>query len=249
MYSRPIFLLVLSGLLASCASYKQNIMFKPGENFVPEPLKAQALKAEHNYVIQKNDLLLLEVYSNNGEKLVDPNPELTQTQGSSIQKSDINYLVDINGVVKFPMIGEIKVEGLTLREAEMLAQKEYANYFKTPFVILKYNNKRVIILGSPGGQVLPLTNDNISLAEAIALAKGIGIDGKAHNIRVLREDKVFLVDFSTIEGYKSGNMIIEPGDIVYVEPVRRPLAEGASDYRMLLTMAISAITLITVLTR
>jgi polysaccharide export outer membrane protein len=225
-------------------------MFRPGEGFVPEPIKKEALKADHNYVIQKNDVLLLEIYSNNGEKLIDPNPELTSTpQGSSTQKSDIKYLVDLNGIVKFPLIGEIKVEGLTLRQAEMVAQKEYSTFFKTPFVILKYENKRVIILGSPGGQVIPLVNENTSLAEVIALAKGIGIDGKAHNIRVLREDKVYVVDFSTVEGYKSSNMIVEPGDIVYVEPVRRPLSEGVSDYRMLLTMAISAVTLITVLTR
>ena len=116
---KTIVLFFTAILLAGCGAYKQNIMFKPGENFVPEPIKAGASKAEHNYVVQKNDYLTLKVFSNNGEKLIEPNPELTeQGQANKSEAKELQYLVDLNGVVKFPMIGEIKVEGLSLRQAE-----------------------------------------------------------------------------------------------------------------------------------
>ncbi len=152
----------------------------------------------------------------------------------------------MQGVAKFPMIGELKLEGLTLRQAEEIIQKEYQNYFEKPFALLTYANKRVIILGAPGGQVIPLVNQNISLIEVLSLANGLDNLAKAQNIRVLRKEKVFLIDMSTIEGYKNGNMLIEPGDIVYIEPVRRPISEALKDYIGVLSLAVSIYALIIV---
>jgi polysaccharide biosynthesis/export protein len=233
-----------------CASYKQNIMFRTGEGFVSEPLRKEIGKAESNYVIQKNDLLSLELSANNGEKLVDPSPELSQQTQSTNQNTTVPYyLINELGLAKFPMVGEVKIEGLTIRQAELMIQKEYEQYFKLPFVRLKFNNKRVIVLGAPGGQVLPLDNENVNLVEVIAMAKGIDNSGKAHNIRVLRNEKVYLIDLSTIDGYKLGNMKIEPGDIVYIEPVRRPVSEGFKEYGPIFTILASVTALISVLTR
>ena len=107
----------------------------------------------------------------------------------------------------------------------------------------------MIVLGAVGGQVIPLINNNVTLAEILAQSKGLANDAKANNIRVMRGDKVFLVDFSTITGFKSGNLIIEPGDIIYVEPVRRPFAEAFRDYGVVATIIISITSLIIVLTR
>jgi polysaccharide export outer membrane protein len=233
-----------------CASYKQNVMFKTEDGFTSEPLQKEIGKAESNYIIKKNDLLLLELYANNGEKLVDPNPELSQqSQNTSQQASIPDYLIDEQGLAKFPMVGEVKLEGLTIRQAEMMLQKEYEHYFKLPYVKLKFNNKRVIVLGSPGGLVLPLNNENVNLVEVIAMARGIDNSGKAHIIRVLRGEKIYLIDLSTIEGYKLGNMKIEPGDIVYIEPVRRPVSEGFKEYMPIFTILASVTALISVLTR
>jgi polysaccharide export outer membrane protein len=156
-------------------------------------------------------------------------------------------LVDQSGKVKFPGIGEIKIDGLTIRQAEEILQKEYARLYVDPFVTLKFDNKRVIVLGSPGGQVIPMTNENMRLTEVLALSKGLGTDAKAHNIRVLRRDKVFLIDFSTFESYQKNNMIIEPGDIVYVEPIRRPFLEGLRDYGSLISLVASVGALVAVI--
>lgn len=249
MFYRIFISIVIGGLLIGCGAYKQNIMFRTPEGFTNQ-LESGITKAEHSYVIRKNDYLSLRVYSNNGEKLIDPNPEMSQSQaGVTGTTNEIQYLVDLNGIVKFPLVGELKVEGLTLRQAEQMTQKEYEKFYKSPLVLLKFNNKRVIVLGEPGGQVIPLQNENTTLAEILALAKGINNDGKAHNIRILRGDKVFVADFSSVEGYQSGNIIMEPGDLVYVEPVRKPLAEGFRDFSILLTFMVSITTLITLLTR
>jgi polysaccharide export outer membrane protein len=216
----------------------------------PHDYQRAVQAAESNYTIQKNDRLQLEVYTNMGEKLVDPNLESfknAQSPSATGANTITSYLVDLKGMVKFPMIDELKLESLTLRQAEEILQKEYTKFYQQPFVVLKYVNKRVIVLGAPGGQVIPLSNENMKLTEVLALAKGVNNDAKAHNIRVLRGDQLFVVDFSTFESYKTNDMIVQPGDIVYVEPVRRPLSEGLRDYVPIISVVTGLTTLAAVL--
>jgi polysaccharide export outer membrane protein len=241
-----LLLLLLALCTISCATYKQNIMFKIDD---PSVVQQQITAAEQNYVIQRNDLMQLDVYTNKGERIIDPDLQLTKDVGAQnlTTRTTPTYLVDVNGVAKFPMVGEIKIEGLKIRETEAILQKEYNKYYQDAYVILKYVNKRVIVLGAPGGQVIPLVNENMHLVEVLALAKGVNNDAKAQNIRVLRQEKVFLVDFSTYEGYLKNNIAIEPGDVVYVEPVRRPFFEGVRDYGVLVSLATSISTLVLVI--
>lgn len=228
-------------------------MFKPTEGHLPEAIKKEAITTEKNYVIQKNDLLRLDIYTNNGERLVDPNPDMTggstaknsNNQNSQQQPTEqTSYLVDLNGLAKFPMIGEMKMEGLTLRQAEEILQKEYSKYFKEPFVKMSYSNKRVVVLGATGGQVIPLDNQNVTVTEILALARGIDNNAKAHNVRLIRGTHYYQMDFSTIQGYQEGNMIVEPGDIVYIEPIRRPLTEALRDNYIFIYPLITIITVI-----
>lgn len=243
--SRGTFALLALVLLASCG-YKQNIMFKVPEGVA---VKQQAAETEKNYIIQKNDYLKLAVYTNGGERIIDPDLKLLKDMPvqNTETRPDPNFLVDVNGVVKFPMVGEIKMEGLTIRKAEELLQREYANYYKQPFVTLTYTNKRVIVLGGKEGKVIPLVNENITLAEILSLANAVDNNSMAHNIRIIRGEQYFVADFSTMDGYYRTNMIMQHGDIVYVEPVRRPLAEAMKDYSGLASLAISITTLIAVL--
>jgi polysaccharide export outer membrane protein len=232
--------------LVSCASYKQNIMFKSTEGVEPERVNKEAISVEKNYKIQKNDLLSLEVYSNQGERLIDPNPELSQKNGviQESEQTEPTYLVDLKGIVRLPMVGEMNLENLTLRQAEEILQKEYAKFFKEPFVLLSYTNKRVVLLGAVGGQVIPLSNENMNLLEVLALAKGVNNDAKAQNIKLIRGETVFEIDLSTIQGFREGNVLVESGDVIYVEPIRRPVSEALRDYSGALTLLVSLTTLI-----
>lgn len=246
LFGNATLCLHLGLILTSCASYQQNIMFKVPEGY---DVKQQVETAERNYIIQKNDYLQVDVYTNKGERIIDPDLELSKELNS--QNENIRplptYLVDINGTSKLPMIGEIKLEGLSVRQGEEMLQKAYSIFYQDAFVILKYVNKRVIVLGAPGGQVIPLTNENIHLVEILALAKGINNDAKSHNIRVLRGGQVFVADLSTFEGYTKNNIAIEPGDIVYVEPIRRPVIEATRDYGPIISIVTSLTTLIVVI--
>jgi polysaccharide export outer membrane protein len=208
------------------------------------------METETNYTIQSNDFLTLEVYTNKGEKIVDPNRESFQdATGSSPDPLPFQYLVGINGAVKFPLIEEVKLIGLTIKQAEEMLQEAYGKFYEDTFVVLRFSNKRVIVLGAPGGLVVPLSNESMRLTEVLALAKGVTPDARANNIRVIRGDKVFIADLSTFEGYQTSNYVMQPGDIVYVEPVRRPFIEALRDYSPVITIVTSLATLIFIISQ
>ncbi|MEL7148554.1 MAG: polysaccharide biosynthesis/export family protein, partial [Bacteroidota bacterium] len=156
-------------LLSSCKLYKQDVMFQLDEDFSPTAL-AQAVKAaQANYKIQPNDYLSLDVYSNDGELIIDPNFELLKEINPQANQvlGEIQYLVQFDGRVKLPMVGMVNIAGLTIQEAEAKLEKLYDASYKNTFVKIAYLNKRVFVLGANGGQVVSLANDNMSVIEAI----------------------------------------------------------------------------------
>jgi polysaccharide biosynthesis/export protein len=223
-------------------------MFKVPEGFA---LAKQVDAVEKNYTIQKNDYLTIDVYTNSGERLIDPDLKLSQANSTPDEKKETTtYLINHSGIARFPMVGEVKLEGLTLLQAEDILKQAYAKFYEQPFVRLKYTNKRVVVLGSPGGvggNIVSLANENMRLTEVLALSNGLNSDSKSKNIRVLRGDQAYVIDFSTLEGFTKNNMIMEPGDIVYVETVRRPFSESLRDNAALLSIFTSISTLIIVL--
>ena len=237
--------LILSVFAASCGSYKQNILFKTDDN---TKIESSLTPSDSNRVIAVGDYLELEVFTKFGEKIIDPDYELTNTNVNAEKlRPKLKYLVRNDGSVKFPMIGDINLLGLTINKAESKLQKQFATYYHNPYVNLNFLNKRVILLGSPGGQVIPLENENTQLVEILALAKGIDNNGKGHNIRLIRDDQVFVADFSTIDGFYKGNVLVEPGDVIYIEPVRRPFTEFMKDNGPIISVITSVVSLVAVL--
>ena len=205
--------------------------------------------AEKNYIIQADDILELRVYTNKGERIIDPNFELQIQQNQNRREEDrLEFLVLEDGTVKFPMIGIVKIDGMKINDAEEYLEKKYNDFYKDAFVRLTYLNKRIIVLGAPGGQVIPLQNENTSIIEIVALAGGIDESGKAHNLRLIRGDlhnpEVFLIDLSTIEGTRKSMMDAMPGDILYIEPTRKIVSEASRDFMTVFAIFVNAITLI-----
>lgn len=223
-------------------------MFKIDEEHDLSYLSSDITVIEKNYIIQPNDLLELDVYTNKGERIIDPNYELQlqQNQNRRDQKSQ-EFLVLDDGTVKFPMIGVVKLEGMRINEAEDYLEKKYDEYYIDSYVRLNYLNKRVIVLGAPGGMVISLEDENTSVIEVLALAGGIDNGGKAHNLRLIRGDlhkpEVFVIDLSTIQGMRTSMMDAMPGDIIYIEPKVKVFSEGVRDFTTIFSIITSAITL------
>lgn len=230
-------------------------MFKVDKEFPSNQLSKAVYNTEKNYIIQKNDILQLDVFTNKGERIIDPNFELRSVNNQNVQNQQqiVTYLVQQDGQVKFPIIDLIKLEGLTINQAETLVQEAYNNYYKDSFVKIQFQNKRVIVLGGLGGQVIPLENENTSLIEVIAIAGGVNLGDKVQNIKVIRGDltnpQVFAIDLTTIEGMKGSVISIQPGDIIYIEPWRRAWVESLKDIAPVLSLITSLLTLTLVVQR
>lgn len=245
---RNYLLLLLVLFVSSCGSYRKNIMFKPDEADF-SGVKAAARQAERNYIIRKNDLLKVNVFTNQGERIIDPDFELLKginQQGEQLRPNP-EYLVNTDGIVRLPLVGDMKVEGLTLRQAEEMLQKAFSSYYTNPYVMITCTSNRVVVLGLPQSKVIPMPYENMTLAEVIAMAGGLDRDSRADNIRIIRGNEFFIADLSTLKGYTDNNMLIQPGDIVYIEPIRRPASEALRDYISLISILSSLTTLIVVL--
>ena len=179
------------------------------------------------YRISPNDIIEFSLYSNDGFKLVDLTSLNTNNSTGFRIANGTEYLVEPSGEVKLPVLGKIKINGLTIREAQSLLEEKYASYYIRPYVMMKIINKRVIVFpGSAGdAKVIPLLNNNTTLIEGIALAGGLADDGKAKMIKLIREKKgeheVYLIDLSVVEGIKQASMVLQANDIIYVEPRRK----------------------------
>ena len=235
-------------ILTSCGSYKQNIMFQNEGNSTINKV-TDSLRVDKNYVIQPNDLLELEVYTKKGEFLIDPENKLLDQRlpNNANIKPKLRYLVQTDGTVVLPMVGLTELSGLTLIQAENKLITAFEKYYKDPFVKLTYVNKRVIVLGAGGGSVIPLQNENTTVLEVLALVEGFSQETKAHNIRLLRGEQAYVLDFSSIKGYQENNMIVKNGDVVYIEPVRRPFTEFVRDNGPIISVFTSLASLIVVI--
>ncbi|MEM0940229.1 MAG: polysaccharide biosynthesis/export family protein [Bacteroidota bacterium] len=222
-------------------------MFRFDENFTEEDLTLVTDELDRNYLLKPNDVLQLNVFTNKGERLIDPNFEFSvgNAQGGQQQqlRDRFQYVIQADSIITFPLVGDMNVVGLTLYKAELKVAAEFENYYEEAFVKLRINNRRVFVLGAPGGNVIPLQNENTTIIEVLALAQGIDRIAKVNDIRVIRGREVFLVDLSTISGMRNTNLIVQPGDIVYVEPWRRPWLESIRDASPLISIISSAITL------
>ena len=177
-----------------------------------------------------------------------------QNAGSATAGSE--FLVQADGTVVLPLINRIKISGYSLLQADSVLQMRYSEYYKEAFVTTRVTNNRVFVLGAPGGVVITLNNDNMSLIEVLALAGGLdgggqggGVGGggfyryggKASNIRIIRGDlknpRVQQVDLTTLDGMRRANLQIEPNDIIYIEPVHRPVLEALTDAAPIISFA------------
>ncbi len=248
--SKLFLLVLLIPFLPSCKVYKANIMFKTEAEMIDSVVRKANQEADKNFVISRNDYITIKVYTNNGERIIDPDFELMKgiPVNNQMMMPEVRYLVRENGKVFLPMVGDIKLEGYNLRQADSVLSLEYNKYYYDAFVNTKILNKRVVVLGALGGKVIPLENDNISVIEAIALYGGVSTDSRAGNIRLIRGDlkkpDVSILDLSTIEGMTKATMNVEPNDIIYIEPVKRKFPQLLQDFFPVLTASTSIITTI-----
>lgn len=222
---RLILIAALLALFASSCTINKDIMFKTDRDFVFDVPDTSA--QDSSYRLAPNDILTFDLYSNDGSRLL----EITALSGNQLVGGQrinvVRYFVEQDGMVDLPEIGRVKLAGLTMVEAQLFLEGEYAALYTNPYAVLRVINNRVIVYPGGGGdaQVISLANQNTNVVEALALAGGLNRRGNASKVKLFRlnreskEYDVYLMDLSTIEGIQYATMPVQANDILYVEPV------------------------------
>lgn len=218
--------LVVIFLLASCQSYKKVPYLQDSE------VVGQAVQQETLYDarIMPKDQLTVVVSCTNPELAAPFN--LTGSAGmtagnsqAASQSSQQTYLVDNEGNINFPVLGILKVGGLTKKEVEQMIVEKLKPYIKeTPIVTARMVNYKISVLGevaSPGTFII--SNEKVNLLEALAMAGDMTIYGIRDNVKLIREDadgkqQIITLDLNKAETLLSPYYWLQQNDIVYVTP-------------------------------
>jgi polysaccharide biosynthesis/export protein len=135
------------------------------------------------------------------------------------------YLVDENGNIHFPFLGEIHVEGLITSEAAEKIKNSLGRLVASPAVVVKYIDNRITVIGEVNQQgSYPITRDKINIYEALALGGGITEWGDRRKVVLMRmEDEkphFHTLDLSNSKIAYHEHFYILPNDVVIVEPLR-----------------------------
>lgn len=205
-------------LLVSCATKKQILYFQDAEE-LNNLLTENIFEPE----IEANDILHITV-SAFDEKVVAPFKMNSQDGGVNNQNPLLKgYLVNNEGNIQFPVLGEIHVAGNTRGEVIALLTSRLSEYVKDVVVDVRIMNFKVTVIGgvnNPG--VYSIVDERVTLPQAIGLAGDISLDGKRKNIMIIRHEdgkqKVTRIDFTQTDFFKSPYYFLKQNDVVYVEP-------------------------------
>ena len=173
-------------------------------------------------VIQKNDLLQIQVYSASVDPRVDA-PYNLPMQSSGTTGGGGGFLVDANGNIEYPRVGTIQVEGLTKQQLADVIKSRLAGQLTDPVVIVRFQNYKVTILGEVSSQgSFSVPTEKLTILEAIGLAGGVSEFGKKDGIKVLRESngkrEVGIIDITSEDIFESPYYQLSQNDVVIVEP-------------------------------
>jgi len=231
--------------LNSCVSTKTLTYFNNITKDTTENIQLQALETK----ISKNDVLQITISTLDPATTAILNAANTASTAGTLG----GLLVDETGIIKLPLIGAVKAEGLTKRQLATTITNELLDkqLAKDPIVSVRIINFKVTVLGEvarPG--VIPVPNEKITLPEALGAAGDLTIYGKRNNVLLVRT-----VDGKRIEKRFSLNndqlfdkdiYNLQNQDIVYVEP-NKARALSSDITTQLLPIAVSVVSLLLVL--
>ncbi len=175
-------------------------------------------------VIQPGDELGISVrsLSPEGSAIFNSESSASTTPGQTTGSSGSGYLVDQKGEILFPLIHNVKVSGYTLAEVQNMLQKAITPFLKEPIVTVRLANFKISVLGDVGHPgVFPISEDHLSIPEALSIAGDLGISGKRENILLIREidgkRKYVNIDVTSDKLFDSPYYYLKNNDILYVE--------------------------------
>ncbi len=227
-------LFIVSLILGGCTSNKDYRLLtedteqSDGDTKVTKQVSDEEYQDDMDFAwkIAKGDRVEITVFNQSsvgGQQLT----QLLSNAGSNTQYQNRDgyegILIQKEGMVRLPLVGEVKVTGLTESEAELKLTEAYSKFLRHPFVSITIRNQKLFVLGEvkqPG--VLQVPNGTMTLFEALASTGDLTDDAKRTDILILRGDMrnptVKEVDLTDMSAIRLSSLILQPNDVVYVQP-------------------------------
>lgn len=249
--------------VTSCSSYKSALYMQESEVF-NETSKSQL----YDFRIMPKDELTIVISTTDPEasapftRKIGQSKEFGGVSTTGIQNANLlGYLVDNNGYIDFPVLGMVKVMGMTARECEAHFRELLKPYLKeVPNVTVRTSNYKFSVLGevnSPG--TYSTDAEKVTIFEALALAGDMTLFSVRNDVQLMREDAtgkrtVYTLDLTRADIANSPYFYLQQNDVVYVKPTKAKVRSNtfntnASMWITLLSLVTSVTTLVIALTR
>ena len=223
----PFVLMTIVLLLDACSSAKQVAYF---QNIDSTSLTAS--KGLYDARIMPKDLLTITVVTSDPSTSKPFNLSIQNTLGTdgrlgSTTGSLLQYLVNNDGDIDFPVVGTVHVAGLTKDQCEDLIKSKVKPDLaesENPVVTVSMSSYRVTVAGEvTSPKVVPVSTEKMSVLEALAQAGDLTIYGRRDNVLLIRENadgqkEAHRLNLNDANIINSPYYYVQQNDYIYVEP-------------------------------
>ena len=256
MKIKIFFTIAVMALLASCRSNRDMVYFQDIDN---NSEVLDSLYRNYSVKVKPADELLITVWSEVAEATLIYNlPQVSFAEvgddAVAVNQKILSYVVDNEGFINFPLVGKLKVEGLTTGEVSELLTKEISKDVKDPYVRVQLAKFRVNVMGEvarPGMQ--EVKTERYSILDALGAAGDLTQYGRRNDVLLIREENgnrtYHRLDLTSADLLSSPYFYLQQNDVVYVAPndIRQSNAEynQNNSYKVqVISTAISAVSVI-----
>jgi polysaccharide export outer membrane protein len=237
--SCALILLVVSG----CAARRDLVYFSNMANAT-----SVANPTNQEVRIAQNDLINVILHSMSPES---DNLFLNKNAGLYAPMKIDGYRVNKDGMIHLPIVGDIKVEGMTIEEAQKAITTELSKKVKDPLVDVQLVNFKITVIGEVARpSAFFITAEKVNILEALGLAGDMTVYGKRENILVIRDEggnkTLKRLNLNDKDSFNSPYFYLKQNDIVYVEPDKSKAIEFSQNTR-LMPIVIASISALAVL--
>jgi polysaccharide export outer membrane protein len=235
----------------SCSSYKNVPYF---QDLDQNNITREDINNFSPFVIQPGDILAINLNSPSaGTEKFNYNLGHISEGGNTTnpESAVIGYLVDVNGNINLPLLGQMKVAGLSTANLTGQLQTALTQFFTKPIVNIRITNFKISVLGDVlKPDVYTIQNERITLPEALSLAGDLNITAVRNNILLIREingkREYIPIDMTSKKLFSSPYYYLKNHDVIYVTPNRAKISNNNTAGFQKVSLVISLLSVIAV---